>query len=606
MFKRKTKKVFIGKVGVGAHNPVRIQSMTTTNTRDVESTVAQTKLLADSGCEIVRFTVQGIKEALACEQIKDKLLQQGYDVPLVADIHFFPAAALQVVDFVEKVRINPGNFADKAKSLDRSQRASILSEEEFLRHLSKIENKLAPLLEKCKTQNKSIRLGINHGSLSERIMQKYGDTVEGMVESAVEYMLICHKFNFYNIIFSMKSSNPQIMIAAYRNLCQKIDALNFPYPMHLGVTEAGNGLDGRVKSSIGVGTLLLEGIGDTIRISLTEPPENEIPPCKHLIELSDLRLKALRDNKSLTFTPPVFTTDIPTTSKETPPLSSKKETVLGIELNLSDLKNPNLESLLDKNFSREVTYNQIIVSEDLLKNPLFSVVKRKNYAYIVKNSSNTIVTSFSSIHDTLSLSQSPFILTAEGDDRIGNIRSFFHFLHTNHKEDTYKDISFFIYLSYMVSPEKTAIFSGAELGALLNDNLGNGIIVSAENLSLEDKITLGLSLLQGTRKRFSKTEFISCPTCGRTLFDMPTVVEKIQTRTSHLAGVKIAIMGCIVNGPGEMADSDFGFVGSQPGKVDLYVKHKRVKTAIDMDKAEDALVDLLKEYHVWKEPVLQS
>lgn len=604
MFKRKTKEVFVGKVGVGAHNPVRIQSMTTTNTRDIESTTVQTKLLADSGCEIVRFTVQGIKEALACEQIKDKLLQQGYDIPLVADIHFFPAAALQVIDFVEKVRINPGNFADKAKSLDRSKGTSILSEEEFRQHFNKIENKLAPLLEKCKKQNKSIRLGINHGSLSERIMQKYGDTVEGMVESAVEYMLICHKFNFYDIIFSMKSSNPQIMIAAYRSLCKKIDTLNFPYPMHLGVTEAGNGLDGRVKSSIGVGTLLLEGIGDTIRISLTELPENEIPPCKHLIELSDLRLKAFRDNKSLSFTSTVFKANISKTWKETPQSPSKKETILGIELTLADLKNPNLEDILDKNFSQEVAYNQIIISEDLLENPLFSVIKRKNYSYIVKNSSNTITASSSSINDTVSLSQSPLIITSEGDSRVDNIRSFFHFLKTNQQEETYKNISFLIYLNYTTSPEKTAIFSGAELGALLNDNLGNGIIISAEYITLEEKVTLGLSLLQGTRKRFTKTEFISCPTCGRTLFDLPTVVEKIQKRTSHLAGVKIAIMGCIVNGPGEMADSDFGFVGSQPGKVDLYVKHTRVKTAIDMDKAEDALVDLLKEYHVWKEPVL--
>lgn len=603
MFRRKTREVFIGKVGIGSNNPIRIQSMTTTNTRDVDSTVSQIKLLSDNGCEIVRLTVQGMKEALACEKIKDKLVQKSYDIPLVADIHFFPAAALQVIDFVEKVRINPGNFADKAKAFNSSQGLSILSEQAFLQHIIKIENKLAPLIEKCKKQNKSIRIGVNHGSLSERIMQKYGDTTEGMVASAIEYMQVCHKFHFYNIIFSMKSSNPQIMIAAYKILSQKIDALNFPYPMHLGVTESGSNLDGRVKSSIGIGSLLLEGIGDTIRVSLTEPPENEITPCKYLIDLSNSKLEELKSFNSCTH----ISNNLKKISfdNEKKVLQfSKKETILGIEINNCDLKNPKLESILEKNFSKETTYNQLIVSEEILQNPLFSLIKRKKIPYIVKNSTNTLTITDSSIKKIPIFSESTIILTAKGANRTDIVKSFFHSLTIKQEEEKYKNYSFLISFDYSYSLEKTAIFSGAEYGSLLNDNIGNGIIISSDQLSLEEKIVLGLSILQGTRKRFTKTEFISCPTCGRTLFDLPSISEKIKKKTSHLPGVKIAIMGCIVNGPGEIADADFGFVGSQPGKVDLYVKHQRVKTSIDIDNAEEALIDLLKEYQVWKEPVL--
>lgn len=598
MFKRKTIEVFVGKIGIGANNPIRIQSMTTTNTRDVDSTVTQTKLLADKGCEIVRFTVQGMKEALACELIKDKLTQQGYDIPLVADIHFFPAAALQVIDFVEKVRINPGNFSDKAKTLSSFQNSNTLSEQDFLQHTAKIENKLGPLIEKCKKQNKSIRIGVNHGSLSERIMQKYGNTIEGMVFSAIEYMQVCHKFNFHNIIFSMKSSNPQIMIAAYRNLCHKIDSLNFSYPMHLGVTESGNNLDGRIKSSIGIGSLLLEGIGDTIRVSLTEPPENEITPCKYLISLSNSRLKSLSKSKPQFFVPNTLSSFSSKIS-----YSENKEVLLGIELTCKDLINPNLENILEKNFSEKKFENQLIVSEEISQSPLFSIIKKKKFPYIVKNNTNTLTVSDAFFKKPYFSSQPIVILNANGANRVDSIKSFFHFLKTKQNKETYKNSSFLISFNYTTSLEATTIFSGAELGALLNDNLGNGIVISAEQLLLEEKISLGLSILQGTRKRFTKTEFIACPTCGRTLFDLPSVLEKIKKRTSHLPGIKIAIMGCIVNGPGEMADADFGFVGSQPGKVDLYVKHERVKSSIDMDKAEEALVNLLEEYQVWKEPV---
>lgn len=533
MQKWKTREVKVGKVGVGGDNPIRIQSMTTSNTRDVPATVDQIMRLADAGCEIARVTVQGMKEAEACEGIKSGLLQRGYDIPLVADIHFYPPAAMHVVDFVDKVRINPGNFVDKRASFKILQYTDATYEAE----LQRIEEKFAPLVEKCIRLKRSMRIGTNHGSLSDRIMNRYGDTPFGMVESAFEFTRVARKMGYHEIIYSMKASNPLVMIEAYRLLVAEMQKAGWDYPLHLGVTEAGEGEDGRIKSAVGIGTLLLDGIGDTIRVSLTEDPWAEIDPCKRLIAATANREE--RQPVPARTKPVIF-----------PPLHRDGSVLLWSQEGKADA------------FIDEKT----------------SIVKEDNW-------------------DRLLTEKPAFVVYAPETFSVQKARGFFSWLEAN-------NLHFPVILapSYDCSFEDFIIRASSECGSLLSDKLGEGVAIRAP-FPADQLSAFSFNLLQACRMRASKTEFISCPGCGRTLFELQEVARSIRERTSHLPGVKIAIMGCIVNGPGEMADADFGYVGSKPGKIDLYVGKTCVERDIAHNEAVDRLIALIKAHDRWIEPV---
>lgn len=609
----KTRVVYVGKVPVGGDNPIRIQSMTTSDTRDVDATVDQIKKLADFGCEIARVTVQGKKEAASCEFIKNKLVQQGYDIPVVADIHFYPPAAMMVADFVDKVRVNPGNYVDRRATFKVLE----YDDETYQKEIEKIEEGFSPLVLKLKKLGKSMRIGTNHGSLSDRIMNRFGDTPKGMVESALEFTRVCRKLDYHDIIYSMKASNPLVMIEAYRLLVLEMKRLGWNYPLHLGVTEAGEGEDGRVKSSIGIGSLLLDGLGDTIRVSLTEDPWLEIDPCKRLIRCRDLY-----------------------ENKEAAPFEEKHRDFQNISRREVTLpKNTNLgmvflrmdsQSILEDDFYEKIgckvtlntpekdisTVDGLIFShipedaisrkkleslkkigvqifsftQDSLSTPIVSVEQakgmKKPFALMLSNVNEV---DLSTLHPEILFFQPT-------GSRIHSARKFFDTLKTEAIT-----IPAVLHFSYEVTGDDLIIQASAEMGSLLCDGLGEGIFIDAP--SKNTIYSLSFSILQGARLRTIKTEFISCPGCGRTLFDLQEVSKRIRDKTHHLPGVKIAIMGCIVNGPGEMADADFGYVGSRPGKVDLYVGKTCVEKNIDFVDADERLIDLIKAHNKWIDPV---
>ncbi|NGX56016.1 MAG: 4-hydroxy-3-methylbut-2-en-1-yl diphosphate synthase (ferredoxin) [Candidatus Anoxychlamydiales bacterium] len=505
-----SKEVKIGNLLIGNNNPIKIQSMTNTDTLDIEKTTSQIMNLSDHGCDIVRLTVQGISQAYACENIKNILLKKGYDIPLVADIHFFPKAAIIVSDFVEKVRINPGNYAEKRANYKKNN----FTKEEYLQSLKITEEKFLPLIDKLKKNKVALRIGVNHGSLSDRIMSKYGNTKEGMVESAIEYAKICVKHNFHSIVFSMKSSNVKVMIEAYRLLVFELIKENLNYPLHLGVTEAGEGLDGEVRSAIGIGSLLLDGIGDTIRVSLTNDPIEEINPA---YEISKIKEK-YKDYKSINI------------SKD------NKNSILAVDINDNNA-NKNIDFKVDPKDSSFLFLEDIEVIEK----------KYKNHEYI-------IYTPIFPIHK--------------------NIRELFQKL-----ED--KKINTKILLN--TNNLKYSLENIAILGSLLIDGIIDGIFTNGDDLDIV------LNIMQASRKRNSKTEFISCPSCGRTLFDIQKVVLKLKKEFSNIPNLKIAVMGCIVNGIGEMQDAEFGYVGAGKDLVDLYVNQKVIKKNI---LSKDAFFEL--------------
>jgi len=557
-----TREVCIGKVGVGGAQPIRIQSMTTTNTRDTLATIEQIIRLADAGCEIARVTVQGLKEAESCEVIKNALLQKGYEIPLVADIHFYPPAALRAADFVDKVRINPGNFADR--------RATFIIKEyddaTYAQELERIEELFTPLVEKCKRLKRAMRIGTNHGSLSDRIMNRYGDTAHGMVESALEFARICRKLDYHDFLFSMKASNPLVMVQAYRLLVDAMQQIGWDYPLHLGVTEAGEGEDGRVKSATGIGALLLDGIGDTIRISLTEDPWCEIDPCKRLISF----VEKARDPKC-----PLFLGKRPER-----PLQSSLPHRGGNVIAAEGAEKADFvwrerdNSLLSS--KKEIIPILSAHSSPLKKPYALEIVEEKEWPLLKTHTP-------------------AFVLFAPKEARIRETRAFYHFLQENQLQ-----IPVILSFSYQGDWDDIVIAASAECGALLIDGLSCGLFLQAPFETTE----LSFTILQALRRRASRTEFISCPGCGRTLFDLQTVSQRIRARTGHLPGVKIAVMGCTVNGPGEMADADFGYVGSKSGKIDLYVGKQCVKKDIDAEEAVEQLVALLHAHGVWKEPQL--
>ncbi|MEX1012160.1 MAG: (E)-4-hydroxy-3-methylbut-2-enyl-diphosphate synthase [Waddliaceae bacterium] len=575
MKRRQTREVYVGNVGVGGNNPVRIQSMTTSDTRDVAATIEQVMRLSDQGCEIVRVTVQGVKEALACELIKNGLLQKGYNIPLVADIHFFPKAAFQAIEFVDKVRINPGNFVDKRASFKVIEYDDAIYANELLR----IEEKFAPLVEKCKSLNKPIRIGTNHGSLSDRIMNRYGDTPAGMVESAFEFARICRKYDFHDIIFSMKASNPLVMIEAYRLLVSEMDKLNWDYPLHLGVTEAGSGEDGRVKSAVGIGSLLLDGLGDTIRVSLTEDPWLEIDPCRRLVTLAEEKIISegwcVYKHQERIVTP-----------SNSFSIHPKGAVILQPKLG------EDLDSILDHN--EPLTKIDALVGCNYKETPNINPTPLHLAQFQVNDPEVILVEDDK--WEALSKFKPSLILVDFKSDRVATCRRFFAWLKKK-QINTPVILSF----SYDCSTEDLPIFAAAECGSLLCDGLGEGIWLRGPYQTSLLR-NLSFNILQSTRRRIIKTDFISCPSCGRTLFDLQEVTKRIQERTDHLAGVKIAIMGCIVNGPGEMADADFGYVGSRPGMIDLYLGKKCVEKNIPFAQADDRLVALIKSNGKWLEP----
>ncbi len=694
-----TREVTIGHIPMGAQNPIRIQSMTTTDTMDTIGTVEQSIRMVDAGCEYVRITAPSVKEAKNLANIKKELKFRGYDVPLIADIHFTPNAAEEAARIVEKVRINPGNYADK-KRFENFE----YTDAEYQAELERIYRKFAPLVKVCKEYGTAMRIGTNHGSLSDRIMSHYGDTPRGMVESAMEFMRICEDLNYYNLVISMKSSNPQVMVQAYRLLVETMVNEGMNYPLHLGVTEAGDGEDGRIKSAVGIGALLEDGLGDTIRVSLTEDPEFEAPVA---IALAD-RYK-WRESKQL----PVTSYQL---SGESSPATDNREQTTGnrqqvtdnrqqvtdniqqlthnpyeyqkrhstelntfigghqvprvvIDISKKNLKDPAVLSevgylystLLDKYNMAEQSTDFVYLADELpsfnfpgnlkqlynystwkgLQNksnchPYYSLNEYVK-ADVRDTALNLIAISGSDIGSDI-FNELPldntlvFVLETQSICGLQDQRQAFFKLvemglempviikrsyqisdiryqasgETNPTEENSK-------LSTTNSPttnnqqpttnkENFQLYSATDLGGLMLDGFGDGIWADAPDISAKTILSTSFGILQATRSRISKTEYISCPSCGRTLFDLQITTQMIRSRTEHLKGLKIGIMGCIVNGPGEMADADYGYVGTGPGKITLYRGKEVVKKNVNTENALDELIGIIREDDNWLEP----
>ncbi|MQM09920.1 hypothetical protein Taro_042804 [Colocasia esculenta] len=628
--RRKTRTVMVGNVGIGSDHPIRIQTMTTSDTKDVKATVDEVMRIADKGADLVRITVQGKKEADACFEIKNTLVQRNYNIPLVADIHFAPPIALRVAECFEKIRVNPGNFADRRAQFEKIE----YTEDDYQKELEHIEEVFSPLVEKCKKYGRAMRIGTNHGSLSDRIMSYYGDSPRGMVESAFEFARICRKLDFHNFVFSMKASNPVIMAQAYRLLVAEMYVHGWDYPLHLGVTEAGEGEDGRMKSAIGIGTLLQDGLGDTIRVSLTEPPEQEIDPCRRL---ANLGMEAANLQKGV----------VPFEEKHrhyfdfqrrNGQLPVQKE---GEEVDYRGVLHRDGSVLmsvsLDKLQTPEVLYKSLgtklvigmpfkdlaTVDSILLRQlpPVDDVDSRLALKRLIDISMGVLTPLSEQLTKPLpnaivlvnlkELTSGAYKLLPEGSRLAVSIRGDEPYQELDILKDA-KDVTLLLH-NVLLTDKKISrvhaarrddvvIGAGSNAGALLVDGLGDGVLLEAPDQDFDFLRNTSFNLLQGCRMRNTKTEYVSCPSCGRTLFDLQEISAQIRERTSHLPGVSIAIMGCIVNGPGEMADADFGYVGGAPGKIDLYVGKSVVKRGIAMEHATDALIQLIKDHGRWVDP----
>ena len=713
--RRQTREVMVGKVGVGGNNPIRVQSMTTTPTQDVEATLAQTIRLVEAGCEIVRITTPGTKDARALGEVKQRLLRMGLDVPLVADIHFNPSAAMEAALYADKVRINPGNFADAKVFAVREY-----TDTEYETELLRIEEKFRPVILRCKERGVSMRIGTNHGSLSDRIMNRFGDTPEGMVESALEFTALCRNYDYHEIIFSMKASNPKVMIAAYRLLVARLDALGWNYPLHLGVTEAGNAEDGRIKSAIGIGSLLDDGLGDTVRVSLTEEPEFEIPVAFELVKpYNELSLKskvqspnrggynsALSPHSSLLSTEslpdlrdpyhynPRRTYEVATgavkvggmqpvtvvasvgepsewpggdlfkavadlarrkgqnairpdliciplsgmeaiaplaeelrrRSEEEDPGAGKSALGLIVDAgeDYAEAANiaPRLAGIgglkLRAASSRQVdwqAYEQCVTAAIQQRVPLWlearedrgngellgAVIDGTERFRIVDLALEMAARAHALGHRGLTLS-----LAAQDPAPSFLVRAY-RLLNTSLEEAGRK---------YPLHIEDSAVENGdvidnqhsdpwllepsIVIGSLLCDGIGNSIEIAGDGTS-DERVALAFNILQASGSRVIKAEFVACPSCGRTLFDLQETTERIKRATGHLRGVKIAVMGCIVNGLGELADADFGYMGGAPGKINLFVGKECVEKGVPTEEAVDRLIDLIKTHDKWVE-----
>jgi len=564
--RRETIAVKVGNIEIGGDNPIRVQSMANTDTNDIDSSVQQALRIEKAGGELIRFTAQGIKEATNLKQIRENFRKSGGAAPLVADIHFNPQAAFVAAEAVEKVRINPGNFVDRVHTLQRFD----YTDEEYQQEIEKIKDKLYPLLDICKANHTAIRIGVNHGSLSDRILSRYGDTPRGMVESCMEFLRLCMAYDFYNIVISIKASNTVIMVQTVRLLVDTMNKAGMKFPLHLGVTEAGDGEDGRVKSALGIGALLQDGIGDTIRVSLSEAPENEIPVARKLVDY-------------ITTTAPIRSCDtvVAKNSGLVDPFTFKRRSSFSVD-KIGDGQVPVVVS------NTNVTVDGL--SPDYCATDFQSSIKTV-FATI---STYDAIKSELDEHTVVVLDSVGYPSSQDG---IGGQREFIHRMLSDGLKNPV-----ILRRRYMDSNiEDLQIKAGADYGQFFIDGLVDGIWIEAPQVKEESVVSLMFTILQGSRARVSKTEYVSCPSCGRTLFDLQTTLAKIKERTSHLKGLKIGVMGCIVNGPGEMADADYGYVGSARGKVNLYKGQTCLEKAIPQEEAVDRLIQLIKENGDWKD-----
>lgn len=633
--RRETIEVDIGEIPLGGSNPIRIQSMTTIDTMDTKGSVAQIRRMLESGCEYVRITAPSIKEAQNLQEIKKSLKKEGIDVPLIADIHFTPNAAELAARLVEKVRINPGNYADK-------KRFELIeySEDSYRQELDRIRKRFTPLVKICKEHGTSMRIGTNHGSLSDRIMSRYGDTPLGMVESALEFLRICEDLNYYQIVLSMKASNPQVMVQAYRLLVNRLQSEKLkPYPLHLGVTEAGEGEDGRIKSAVGIGSLLEDGLGDTVRVSLTEEPEFEAPVAKMLVDrytdrghhdeikpLDHLPFDPFSYQRRLTHVVENFgDNNVPRVIADFTSLD---------EIAVADLKSighfylPELDKWSMNEMGADYIYTGSNPVDFMLPNGLKEVTDYEIWERQGDSNQYPLMTveqlDGCTFHPNLNfvrfttdmleeirvLSEySNLVVWLETKNSHGRaaMRKFICELMT--KSITSPVV---IVRKYPDSNEESfQLKAGTDIGSLLIDGLGDGVLLSGPNTETSKEVVgsrfkhynqTAFTILQAARTRMTKTEYISCPSCGRTLFDLQETTAMIRKRTDHLKGVKIGIMGCIVNGPGEMADADYGYVGSGKGKITLYKGQEVIKRGVPSANAVDELIEIIKEDGQWHEP----
>ena len=572
--RRKTLSVKIGKVFIGSDHSIKTQSMTTASTMDTDKSVDEAIRIIQAGGKLVRFTAPNINEAKNLSNIKNALVAKGYDDPLVADIHFTPNAALEASKIVEKVRINPGNYVDKKKFEVKEY-----DDKSYQDELLKIEEKFIPLINSCKENKVAMRIGTNHGSLSDRVMNRFGDTPLGMVESAMEFLRICKQNDYDQIVLSMKSSNPIVMIHAYRLLVKSMENENMHFPLHLGVTEAGDGLDGRIKSALGIGTLLTEGIGDTIRVSLTEDPEFEIPAAEKILEKIESISKKIRlkntDKRAFSFFKRE-TESIKNIGEKNPPIVISNSSN-DFEGNFPDyLFIDDLDNLDD---SKKYIIEGKDWNENLSKNifPYFNSLKDFRKSEAVSNTLNFIEIELSKITNTIMQTFSNNVVIVLNVDNANrhDLLSAFNFL-----EEKRIKIPVILKGSYQSSDfEKVAIDASIDIGSILLEGMGNGIWIQTKDF--DSKINeLSFLILQNTRTRIFKTDYISCPSCGRTKFDLQETTALVKEHTNHLKGLKISVMGCIVNGPGEMADADYGYVGSGDGVISLYKGKELVKRNI--------------------------
>ncbi len=595
-----TQEVEIGNLKMGADNPIVVQSMTTTNTNDTEATVNQIKSIIDAGGQMVRMTTQGQREASNLENIKKALVKDGYTQPLVADIHFNPNAANIAAQHIEKVRINPGNFVDGAKKFEDIE----YSNESYFEELEQVKKKLIPLINICKQNKTALRIGTNHGSLSDRIMSRYGDTPQGMVEACMEFLHICKAEDFYNIVLSIKASNARIMVHTVRLLVQKMYEEDMNFPLHLGVTEAGEGEDGRIRSAVGIGTLLSDGIGDTIRVSLTEDPEKEIPVANALIQYIETK----KEHE------PIIETD----TKHYFPFKYVRHTTHEVN-NVGNTKVPVVISSKDSVNNKPDYLFLYNIPKD--KPSLPYILPYKSYLKLTDTTNVYPCLSKSELSDTNNINKEHFVKInyKEIDTTLitylkSNTNSVIILESTTNNSATEQRAAFLtlanenitnpvIIHKYVKGSYKSQnqIENSCDLGPLLIDGFGDGIFVESD----EDKDNLinqtMFAILQASRVRFTKPDYISCPGCGRTLFNLQRTTSLVKEKTAHLKGLKIAVMGCIVNGPGEMADADYGYVGSGPGKITLYHQRKVVKKNIDEVHAIEELIALIKLNGDWIE-----
>ncbi len=624
-----TREVSIGNVSLGGSNPIRVQSMTTTDTMNTIATVEQSIRMIEAGCDYVRITAPSINEAQNLKNIKEELKKRGYTTPLIADIHFTPNAAEVAARIVEKVRVNPGNFADK-KKFENIEYTDIAYEAE----LDRIRQRFLPLVKICKEYGTAMRIGTNHGSLSDRIMSRYGDSAIGMVESALEFLRICESVNYHSIVLSMKSSNPQVMVQAYRLLITKMHEEGMNYPLHLGVTEAGEGEDGRIKSAAGIGTLLEDGIGDTVRVSLTEDPEFEIPVARALVDRYSNRqlhttIPTLKENIKLPYSAyeykkresiavnniggqnvPRVIADYSTQEK----ITAASLFAIGYNYsvpfdkwNLTDqacdyvyLGNKTIDFEIPGTLGVIVDFaTWITIEKREQMYPMFT-----SHDFLIQSQHSTTINFIKfNVNDVFNFDFSKLdrtcvlVLETSNTHSMAELRRICIELMLHESK-----VPVIIHYNYdNINEEDLCLKASTDAGGLFLDGFGDGLFVTAKTVSPKIINSISFGILQACRQRISKTEYISCPSCGRTLFDLQETTASIRSRTEHLKGLKIGIMGCIVNGPGEMADADYGYVGSGVGKITLYKGKEVVQRNIDADKAVDALIGLIQQHGDWVE-----